>query len=238
MAQNGKLRIIANYTSADIAGSYVNPMQIELGNYYGFYRPPSDATQASIEDADAAMNANVQPQGPADLERFDIQDINDDYLDKILAIDANKNDGFEKAKLIVVRLELTKNNDNYNTYGDHTVNRIYITKENKEQVYKSVNTLTGDGKRYYGIKIVNNKLTILDSEGNVIPIDPEGAITLAKLISKLLGTEITIATGANNTVTQSLVVGGKKSKKHRRKGGKKSKKRRSMRRLKRSRARK
>ena len=220
MAQNGKLRIIANYTSDDIAGSYVNPMQIELGNFYGFYKPD-------------VGDANVQPQGEgAELERFETNDNEDNYLTNVLA----KNDGFEKKKLIFVRLELTKNNNNYNTNGDHTVNRIYITKENEEQVYTSLNTLTGNGKRYYGIKIENNKLTILDSEGNVFT--PQGATTLAKLISKLLGTEITIATGANNTVTQSQIVGGKKSKKYRRKGGKKSKKRRSMRRLKRSRARK
>lgn len=135
------------------------------------------------------------------------------------------------------------------TIGSADVNnRIYITDANAA-VLKTDKTVADPNKKYYQIRIIDNDVKIY-KDGILVKYALTGEVktTLAYLLTKLLGDNLTfngvvvnppdVGNLGNKTGQTTTVNGGKKSKKQRRKGGKKSKKRRSMRRLKRSRARK
>jgi len=124
-------------------------------------------------------------------------------------------------------------------------NRIYITDATGVQLRTKAEPQAPQTK-YYQIKIRDSVVTIYKDGVLINYVEGEIKTTLAYLLKALLGKELTFGDNVNVHAPREAgpvegtakITGGKKSKKQRRKGGKKSKKRRSMRRLKRSRARK
>ena len=161
---------------------------------------------------------------------------------------------FTTFNLIIIKLSAKKTHGKWNTVNmdnegeiadptdvDSIYNRVYITDDNsidKSTIVKS----DEDGVKtssFYQVVIKDNIVTIL-KDGVKVKFTPI-KMTIAYLLKGLLGDELNFEdeeVGEYGKKKSVIVKGGKKSKKHRKKGGKKSKKRRSMRRLKRSRARK
>ena len=224
------------------------------GDNFSTTKPSSGALTRDPDQITSAFNP------------FEKDDGNIDYDGKIANYTTTAADfevsgeRFTNNNLIIIYLNAKKVGDQWNTVkSDGTVeptgvvdlanvnNRIYITNNAGQQLRTKADAETPQTK-YYQIKIVNNEVKIY-KDGILIDYTVLGVVktTLASLLTALLGPELKFNGAAANSpdigrlgaiTTSRTVNGGKKSKKHRKKGGKKSKKRRSMRRLKRSRARK
>lgn len=103
---------------------------------------------------------------------------------------------FDVKKLIIIYLEATKDNENkWNTDDSNDNNRIYLFDRDGNEL-KTTDPITQVGQnagltKFFGIKIDKNVLSIL-RDGKPVPFSvvDTAAMTLARLISSLLGQEI------------------------------------------------
>lgn len=247
-----QLGIITNYTGDPLVYSdehIRNPKKIQLANYFGLTNikgPEQNVEISEIVDRGQYLKNNF-------LDKFNIFDklSNDTDISIRESLPEPWDKKFVKDKLIIIYLEAIKTDAGWNTTTDDN-NRIYIFDEQGKEARIRANPSELEREKssqFYKIIIENNKLKLKKKNGIIIPFlyVPAVSMTLATLISELLGDEIdyngagpaekTRLAGREMKVTG--VTGGKKSKRKQRKSGKKSRKqRKSMRKMKRSRSKK
>ena len=260
-----KLGIITNYENVNLSLDPIqDPRIIKLGTYLGLAsnNGPETNVEKIIENTASISDNNtdgIEARNEFLDNNFKNKFEDFDKLETTKSLPIPFTTSFSVKKLIIIYLEATQNGNNWNTTGND--NRIYLFdnqgKELKEKKGDKEN-LGIATVNFFRIKIYNNVLSITTEDGEVFKFTTTdiSEMTLAKLISSLLGSEIEYkgtdntgpfkpklkttgperVTQSSNTageeneeeLTESFVggTGGKKSRKKQRKGGKKSRKKR------------
>ena len=245
-----QLGIITNYDGNPLKYDNIrNPREITLNKYFGLtnIKGPEQNVEISVpEDKADFLRVNF-------VDNFKIFNKLSSDSDGSESLPLLWNAKFVKQNLIIIYLEAIKEDNKWKTTASDS-NRIYIfDEEGKEARIRGIPTETDKEQesKFYTIIIENNTLRLV-KDGKKVPFSyvPAGLMTLARLISDLLGDEINYddagpadkisPAGREIKSTGDPTVGGKKSRKKQRKGGKKSmkKQRKSMRKMKRSRSKK
>lgn len=261
-----KLGIITNYKDDILSEENIkNPTEIVLEKWFGITDTSSEPIQSGVsitKNSSDLWSSFLLNYFKGKFDTFN--KLSTDSEPKKLNLDSPWIDNFDEKNLIVLYLEVNKDDDKWNTVNNDddgkNYNRIYLFDKDGREVRTREDTKSA----FYEIIIQNNNLT-LTKDGVEVTFKVTGiAMTLAKLINKLLGTEITYdnkyapvkerkltgesrasdppperASADNDSIEFAGGTGGKKSRKKQRKGGKKSRKqRKSMRKMKRSRSKK
>ena len=202
-----QLGIITNYNGNILnGGDIISPTLIELNKWYGLTntKGPMKSDGLNITDMDGITTNNDR------LNKYFKGKF--DNFDKI-SKDSQPNqpleppfkDAFNVKSLIIIYLEAEKNSyEKWNTTDSLNDNRIYLFDNAGNEVRTRATTQDNNKSKFYEIKIVNNELQLLKDNIEVIFSFKEAAMTLAKLISDLLGTEITYkGQGPDKTVTRT-----------------------------------
>lgn len=247
------LGIITNYKNDNIKSGedILNPININLEKYFGL----------ATNDKPVQQDKNTNITVGNDKAKF----LRNNFVNQFITFDKLSNDtpggvnnrlpnpwdGFVKNKLIIIHLTANKTNGSWNTSTNDTQrenNRIYIFdefgNELRERAPESRPDALSQESKFYTIIIEKNKLYLLKNKKIVKFTGELEAMTLARLISDLLGDEIEYndqgkapdrGLTEGRKITTRFLRGGK-SKRKQRKGGKKSMKKqnKSMRKMKRS----
>ena len=193
MSTPRKLGIITNYKDNILNGGNIkNPIEIELARWFGITNSSSEPIQKNLKGNQDNLLMQQTPE----------QFLNTYFKGKFetfnkLSIDSkpNKRDldypwslNFDASNLIV-HLEVNKDGNNWNTVKNSdgsNNNRIYLFDQNG----KEVRTKNDTESAFYEIIIKDNNLTLTKDGVKVTFVLTGIAMTLAKLINKLLGTDI------------------------------------------------
>ena len=195
-----KLGIITNYENENLSLDPIqDPRIIKLENYLGLAsnKGPETNVQDIIdsigsiyddnENGVEARNEFLQTNFKEKFGEFDKLDGKESLPDPFTR-------SFNVEKLIIIYLEATQTDNNWNT-TEGAANRIYLFDKDGKELKKK----TGDKEtvgtatvNFFKIKIANNVLSITTQDGEVFKFTTTdiSEMTLAKLISSLLGSEI------------------------------------------------
>lgn len=196
MSTPTKLGIITNYKDDILSGENIkNPTEIELERWFGITDTSSEFIQENLKGGEDIIlfggqtkEQFLQSYFKGKFETFNKLSIDSTPKKNLDSPWFNK---FDETNLIVLYLEVNKNENNkWNTVKNSdgkNYNRIYLfDKDGKE-----VRTREDTKSAFYEIIIQNNDLT-LTKDGVKVTFQLTGiAMTLAKLINKLLDTNIT-----------------------------------------------
>ena len=205
-----QLGIITNYENDNLSLDPIqDPRIIKLKNYLGLASNKGLETNVeeiikdipaisdNTQNGEEARNSFLQTNFKANFGEFD-------KLEGKESLPTPFTTSFNVKKLIIIYLEATQTGNNWNTTegGD---NRIYLFDKDgkelkkKEGDKKTVGTATVN---FFKIKIDNNVLSITTQDGEVFEFTTKdiSEMTLAKLISSLLGSKIEYkGQGTDNT---------------------------------------
>jgi len=205
-----QLGIITNYKDHILSnGDIKDPREISLEKWYGLTNNngPLESQNGLVTDIDVTIT---------DPERLNTERLNKYFkgkfgnFDKISldsepkqSLDSPFSGVFKVEKLIIIYLEANQNNDGSWNTTDSSANRIYLF-DNDGNELRTRATQDNNKSKFYEIKIVNNDLRLLKDGIEVNFSFDEAAMTLAKLISDLLGTEIKYqGLGPDRTITRT-----------------------------------
>lgn len=192
--QPTQLGIITNYYG-DILNerNIINPTLIKLNKWYGLTntKGPLESENDLVTDIDGTTT-NPERLNNYFKGKFDNFDKISKDTPGDIELEPPFKDVFDVKSLIIIYLEAKKTNEKWNTTNSSD-NRIYLFDNDGNEVRtRATQNNDNDNKsKFYEIKIVNNDLILIKDGIEVKFSFVEAAMTLAKLISELLGTEIT-----------------------------------------------
>lgn len=208
-----QLGIITNYNGDIlIEGNIKNPTEILLEKWYGLTNNNGPMKSEGLNVNDIDIDVTI-----TDPERLNTERLNKYFkgkfgnFDKISldsepkqSLDSPFSGVFKVEKLIIIYLEANQNNDGSWNTTDSSANRIYLFDKDGNEVRTRATTQDNNKSKFYEIKIENNDLKLLKGGIEVIFSFVEAAMTLAKLISELLDTDITYqGKSPDRTVTRT-----------------------------------
>ena len=203
-----QLGIITNYKgdSLTMDPALTDPREIQLEKCLGI-------TNASTEPIKDNLPEQVNLTA-TDTNDFILKNYFKDKFDTFNKLSTNTVTGPTKSmpypwsrkfvvnKLIIIYLEANKDNDDkWNTEDNNDNNRIYLFDDAGNEL-KTPGDMTKEGEsetKFFRIKIERNVLSIIKDDKTVpFAVIDAAAMTLAKLISTLLGQEIEYKNNAND----------------------------------------
>lgn len=193
MSTTTKLGIITNYKDDILNGENIkNPIQIELKRWFGITDNSTEFIQENVKGQGISLIGQTPEQFLDTYFKGKFETFNKLSTDSTPKknLDSPWYNNFDASNLIVLYLEVKKDDNKWHTVKNSdgkNYNRIYLFGEDGKEVRtKNVNMTA-----FYEIIIQNNNLTLTKDGVKVTFELTEIAMTLAKLINKLLGTDIT-----------------------------------------------